>query len=203
MNDKMVLPVTDAEERAPLSTDAPRATVAFGTYASTAAQTTVSVDASGTNDGSALIGARAATRSCHDVAAYILAKCGAMSAMKLQKLLYYCQAWSLVWDERALFSERIEAWANGPVVPAVFAGHRGEYLVSTWPAGNPDTLDAAARDTVDAVLTYYADRSPQWLSDLAHSERPWQLARQGLPEGERGSREITLASMAEYYTSLE
>ncbi len=51
-----------------------------------------------------------------DVAAYILEKCGPMTAMKLQKLVYYSQAWHLVWTEKPLFDNRIEAWANGPVV---------------------------------------------------------------------------------------
>jgi uncharacterized phage-associated protein len=54
--------------------------------------------------------------SAHDVAAYILSRQGRMTAMKLQKLVYYSQAWSVVWDERPLFPEKIEAWANGPVV---------------------------------------------------------------------------------------
>ena len=54
--------------------------------------------------------------SVFDVAAYILDKLGPISTIKLQKLVYYCQAWSLVWDEEPLFSERIEAWVNGPVV---------------------------------------------------------------------------------------
>ena len=44
-----------------------------------------------------------------DVAACILKQKGPMTAMKLQKLLYYSQAWSLVWDEKPLFPERIEA----------------------------------------------------------------------------------------------
>ena len=35
-----------------------------------------------------------------DVAAYILQKTGSMTTMKLQKLVYYSQAWSLVWDEK-------------------------------------------------------------------------------------------------------
>lgn len=35
-----------------------------------------------------------------NVAKYILSRLGPMSAMKLQKLVYYSQAWSLVWDER-------------------------------------------------------------------------------------------------------
>ena len=40
-----------------------------------------------------------------DVAAYILEKIGSMTTMKLQKLVYYSQAWSLVWDEKRLFEE--------------------------------------------------------------------------------------------------
>lgn len=140
----------------------------------------------------------------HDVAAYVLKRRGPVSAMKLEKLVYYCQAWSLAWDDRALFPERIEAWANGPVVPALYQRHRGEFLVHDWPGGEPADLDDVAKETIEGVLDFYGDKSPQWLSDLTHSERPWQLAREraGVGPGERCEEEITLADMAEYYTSL-
>jgi uncharacterized phage-associated protein len=141
--------------------------------------------------------------TAHDVAAYILRKHGRMSAMKLEKLVYYCQAWSLVWDDIALFTERIEAWANGPVVPDLFEKHRGMFDVADWLSGDPDALDQDGRETVDAVLDYYAPHSAQWLSDVTHAEPPWRLARIGLSDGERGNNEITLESMAEYYGSLE
>ena len=39
----------------------------------------------------------------HDVAAYILMRRGQMTAMKLQKLVYYSQAWGLVWMKRQCF----------------------------------------------------------------------------------------------------
>lgn len=55
-----------------------------------------------------------------DVAEYILQKLGEVTTMKLQKLVYYCQAWSLVWDEQPLFEDDFQAWANGPVCPALF-----------------------------------------------------------------------------------
>ena len=140
--------------------------------------------------------------SAHDVAAYIVAKHGPLSAMKLQKLVYYAQAWSTVWDDRRLFPERIEAWANGPVVPALYQKHRGEFEIRSWPDGDPEALDADARATVDAVLEYYGWRNAQTLSDMTHGEEPWRLARAGLPDGVRGNREITPASMSEYYSSL-
>jgi len=138
----------------------------------------------------------------HDVAAYILKKQGRMTAMKLQKLVYYCQAWSLVWDEKPLFRERIEAWANGPVVPKLYARHRGQFHVSEW-IGNPNALSAVQKATVDAVLKFYGDKSSQWLSDLTHQESPWKNARAGLPPTIRDNSEITHASLAEYYGGLE
>lgn len=139
--------------------------------------------------------------SVHDVAVYILQKINPISAMKLQKLVYYCQAWSLVWDEAPIFSEKIEAWANGPVVPELYDSHRGQFLVTTL-SGDSNQLSSASRDTIDAVLNFYGDKTAQWLSDLTHQEAPWREARRGLPEGERSTREITLESMAEYYSSL-
>ncbi|HET7233372.1 MAG TPA: type II toxin-antitoxin system antitoxin SocA domain-containing protein [Longimicrobium sp.] len=140
--------------------------------------------------------------SAHDVAAYILARQGRMTAMKLQKLVYYSQAWAVVWDERPLFAERIEAWANGPVVRDLYDVHRGHFEVAEWPRGDANRLTPGERETIDAVLDFYGDRSAQWLSDLTHREQPWLLARRGMPDGERGSREITLSSLEEYYSSL-
>jgi uncharacterized phage-associated protein len=55
-----------------------------------------------------------------DIAEFILLKLGPMPSMKLQKLVYYCQAWSLVWDDRALFKEKIRAKNNGPVCPILY-----------------------------------------------------------------------------------
>jgi len=141
--------------------------------------------------------------SVFDVAAYILRKMGSMTTWKLQKLVYYCQSWSLVWDDDVLFPEEIQAWANGPVIPALYAEHRGEYRVSTLSKGDPSTLNHIQRETVDAVLDFYGDKSPQWLSDLTHMEDPWKKARVGVPEGKRGDTRITEELLAEYYGSLE
>ena len=138
----------------------------------------------------------------HDVAAYILKKSGPMTAMKLEKLVYYCQAWSLVWDENPLFREKIEAWANGPVAPALYKKHRGDYKVSKWD-GNCSALSATQKETINAVLKFYGGKTSQWLSDLTHQETPWREARKGTPPGEPSSAEITHAAMAEYYGSLE
>lgn len=137
-----------------------------------------------------------------DVAAYLLKKQGAMTAMKLQKLAYYSQAWSLVWDDAPMFPEKIEAWANGPVVPALYDAHRGQYTVASIDGGKFSRLTKIQRETIDAVIEGYGDKTSQWLSDLTHQEAPWQDARKNLRDGERGNAVITHAAMAEYYGSL-
>jgi uncharacterized phage-associated protein len=142
-----------------------------------------------------------------DVAKYILQKTNAISTMKLQKLVYYAQAWSTVWDnppDAPLFPERIEAWSLGPVVPELFAWHKGHFSVGVdvFPNGDVSRLSRDQRETIDSVLAFYGHRTAQWLSDLSHSEPPWRDARVGIPEGERGGVEITLESMAEYYGNL-
>ena len=76
------------------------------------------------------------TVSVVDVARYILDTLGEMTTWKLQKLCYYAQAWSLVWDDSPLFEDRIEAWANGPVVPALYEQHRGQYYIQTIIGGS-------------------------------------------------------------------
>ena len=138
----------------------------------------------------------------HDLAAYILKAKGPLTSWKLQKLVYYSQAWSLVWDEAPLFNARIEAWANGPVVRALYAKHRGKFNISSWPDGNPSVFTETQEETIDAVLSYYGDKSSQWLSDLTHQEQPWREARHGLSPGDRSNRVITRDAMAEYYGSL-
>lgn len=142
--------------------------------------------------------------SAHDVAAYILKKSpGGMTTWKLQKLVYYSQAWSLVWDGKPLFDEPIEAWANGPVVRALYDEHRGRYSRASWPKGKVGNLPQKSRETIDAVLKFYGDKSGHWLSELTHMEDPWRNARSGIPEGRRSNKRITHAAMSEYYSGIQ
>lgn len=140
--------------------------------------------------------------SVFDVAAYILDKLGEMTTMKLQKLVYYSQAWSLVWDEKQLFPEPIEAWANGPVVKKLFSFHRGQYEIEFMPIGNKDLLSREETDTIDSVLEFYGNKKSQWLIQLSHMEEPWKNARLGMTDMDRGNNKVKLSDMAEYYSSL-
>jgi uncharacterized phage-associated protein len=138
-----------------------------------------------------------------DVAKYILTQVGEMTSMKLQKLVYYSQAWSLVWDEEPLFNEQIEAWANGPVVPDLYELHRGQFRLSNdFSYGDVNALTPNQKDSIDKVLEAFRDKNGQWLSELTHMESPWKDARGTLQPTERSNEVISLAAMHEYYSSL-
>ena len=142
--------------------------------------------------------------SVDDVAAAVLERTGPVDTFKLQKLVYYCQAWHLVWEEEPLFEHRIEAWANGPVVPTLYRQHRRRYRVSKWPAGDSSRLRDKEVTTIDPVYEFYGRKTGLELAELTHRERPWRDAREwaGLAPGERGHVEITCQSMVEYYGGL-
>lgn len=137
-----------------------------------------------------------------DVAAYILNKVGRVSTWKLQKLIYYAEAWHAVWDDKTLFPERIEAWANGPVAPALYERHKGQFTISTLDGGDPKCLEKNERESVDAVIKFYNKYNGQQLSEITHKEQPWLRARDGLAPNERGRNIIILEAMTEYYSGL-
>ena len=138
-----------------------------------------------------------------DVAKYILTQKGNMSAMKLQKLCYYSQAWALVWDDTPLFDEDFEAWANGPVCKELFFKTQGKFTITeSDEPGNIANLSKNQLDTIDSVLDHYGGKNAQWLSQLTHMEDPWKKAREGLSDGQMSNKIITKESMALYYGSL-
>lgn len=139
-----------------------------------------------------------------DVAKYILEKMGPLSTMKLQKLCYYCQAWSLVWDDKPLFDEEFHAWANGPVCKELFFHTQGKFSVSASDQpGDINAISENQKESIDIVLDYYGPHNAQWLSQLTHMEAPWNQAREGIPNGVGSDNIITKESMAMYYGGLQ
>ena len=141
-----------------------------------------------------------------DVANYIINrmkevyKIKEVSTWKLQKLVYYCQVWHLIWHDRPLFDEDILAWINGPVCKELYELHKGKFTISKIDGeGNIDNLQ---KEVVDRVVSFYGKRSAQWLVNLSHLEDPWRNARKNIGPSERGNEVINHESIVEYYSSL-
>lgn len=133
-----------------------------------------------------------------DVASVIIARFGTrMDKVPLQKLLYYVQAWHLAITDRPLFSDALEGWDMGPVVPEVWR-LRKEVQSRQPEKQNLDgiTLDETASNVIDLVLMQYGSMSGGELSALTHEEDPWKEAR-----GRWGfrNRPIKPESMARFY----
>lgn len=90
--------------------------------------------------------------------------------LKLQKLLYYAQGFSLAWRGHPLFDEPIEAWAHGPVVRSVYFAHNGGRAAPLpTPADfDPDAIDAETRELLEEVYSVYGQYSAWGLRNLTH-----------------------------------
>ncbi|WP_405430717.1 Panacea domain-containing protein [Micromonospora sp. NBC_00617] len=137
--------------------------------------------------------------TAHDVAATVLGNLGSVTAMKLEKLVYYCQGWHLAREGTLLFPEPIEAWREGPVVPPLYRHHRRQLTVSDWPHGQASHLTPDERRTVRWVTDQYGKFSASQLSVMTHNELPWRAARGGLPESANSSAKISTDLMRTYY----
>lgn len=140
-----------------------------------------------------------------DVAAYILRERGPMTAMKLQKLCYYAYGYHLAWEGVPLFRERFQAWANGPVSPALYRQHRGRFTLAAEDIkGDLTALSTGERESIDLVLTGYGDLTAHQLSVMTHREPPWLNARARGNAGplERSTARLHDTEIYEYFDAL-
>lgn len=140
-----------------------------------------------------------------DVAAYILAKEAPMSAMKLQKLCYFAYGYHLAWEDRQLFPERFEAWANGPVVYELYDQHRGRFNLDKGDiVGDPTALDDDERDSVNVVLENFRTYDAHELSAMTHQPGPWLDARNraGVTDLQRSNEELRDEEIADFFGAL-
>ena len=103
-----------------------------------------------------------------------------ISNLKLQKLLYYVQGWSLALHDKLAFYEVIEAWVHGPVVPAAFYEYRHHGWNPIELSPETVTLPGGEVNHIDDVLNVYGKFTATQLEALTHDESPWLDARAGL-----------------------
>lgn len=139
------------------------------------------------------------TESVDDVAAAVLAGAGPTTTMKLQKLVYYCQAWHLAHHGKPMFADTVEAWKWGPVVFNLWCQHRGSQSVTRWPSGDSSRLENSSKTVIQWVVERYGRLDADELSRLTHLESPWLNARHGLPDEAWARDAITHEDMAAYY----
>lgn len=126
-----------------------------------------------------------------------------MTNKKLQKLVYYAQAWSLVLNKKALFNEKIEAWVHGPAIKSVYVEYKKFRFSPIKKQANASVLATIPTDIqklLDNVWSVYGNLDADYLEMLTHSEAPWQEAREGLQNTDNSENEISLVTMNSFYS---
>ncbi len=148
--------------------------------------------------------------SINDIADYIISrvktedKNASLINLKLQKLLYYVQAWSYGINKKPMFDGGFEAWIHGPVNRFIYDRfNSNKYLYSEINLDdrlNKDvTLLSEDAEFVDFILENYLKYSGAELERLSHSEMPWVKTRGDLGVNERCNKEISSELMQEFY----
>ena len=123
-----------------------------------------------------------------------------ISNLKLQKLLYYIQAASLVETGNPAFSDKITAWRYGPVVESVYYAYRihinnniDHPIDLSQRAVQIQEISTGDQLVFKKVINSYEDYDSFAMVRKTHSETPWREV------SGRNGNEITIESIKEYY----
>lgn len=124
--------------------------------------------------------------------------------MKIQKLLYYIQAWSYGINKSPLFEGEFEAWIHGPINRHIY----DRFCEQKSLYSEIDFNDMLRRDVelpeniaefVDFVLENYVKYSVTELELLIQEEMPWIRTRGQLNRYEKCNKVISEDLLMEYY----
>jgi len=131
-------------------------------------------------------------RDCRDRGYYI-------TNLKLQKLLFYAQAWHLAIEEKPLFDEDFQAGVTGPIQRSVY--RRFEPYKWHPIKEDPDKVELAPQieEILTDVINEYGMCNAYYLEITIKSESPWLNARGDIPENEDSTAIISKEEMQTYY----
>ena len=139
-----------------------------------------------------------------DVAKYFLNKANQdgdlITNLKMQKLLYYAQAWYLVnFKNKKLFGDEIEAWSFGPVIPTVYHQFKNYRHVPISYENNVEKIfkivQGEDRKYLDEFYDKFVNFAAHDLVNMSHNEDPWKEAYKS------PSRVMDIEKMREYYNN--
>jgi uncharacterized phage-associated protein len=126
-----------------------------------------------------------------------------LTNLKLQKFLYYAQAWYLALNGKPLFGEDLEAWVHGPVLPSQYDRFRDfHWRPITEEVKRPQIPNATIKAHLTEVVDVFGPETAVALEVMTHQERPWSEARHGLPMDVPSHEKISKDLMRDYYRSV-
>lgn len=122
-----------------------------------------------------------------------------VSNLRLQKLLYYVQLYFLMCTGQPCFSDRVEAWDFGPVVPNVYHQYKrfGSMIIQEVNDQAENGLDTDDRQLIDQMLDKCSYKTTRELVEISHQQSPWRKAYNNPL-----SNEITMNSIREFISKI-
>lgn len=139
---------------------------------------------------------------------YILKHYGPMSHLKLQKLLFYCDAYHLAYFDVELIEDKFEAWVHGPVSRKVFDSLKDKSLLYSdieYVDNGIDidetfeSLSSLQKDLLNNILSTLSTWTGTELEASTHDEKPWLEARLGYGEADRCHELISKETTRTFY----
>jgi uncharacterized phage-associated protein len=121
--------------------------------------------------------------------------------LKLQKLLYYAQAWHLALHDAPLFSEKFQAWPSGPLIPALYWRFK-EHGISDIPLQSAREVPSEIEPFLHEIIEEYGPLDEYDLSSMTYREAPWMTAHQGYDIGDPCNVELDEEEMRSYFRRL-
>lgn len=115
--------------------------------------------------------------------------------LKLQKLCYYAQGYSLALRQRPMFEDPIQAWEHGPVVPDVYHAYKQHRREPIPPSAHAPELESWRLDVLGIVYARFGWMTSWNLRNQTHMEQPW---RDAWRTGERDA-ELPVKQMQEFF----
>lgn len=126
-----------------------------------------------------------------------------LTNLKLQKLLYYAQAWHLALRNQPLFSEDFQAWIHGPVLPSQYQRFKKfEWRPILEEKITIPQLSNELNRHLKEVVEVFGSETATALELMTHNEFPWKEARQGIAPDQQSTAIISKESMKKFYKSL-
>jgi uncharacterized phage-associated protein len=134
---------------------------------------------------------------------YSRGKGDVLTNLKLQKLLYYSQAWYLALYDVPIFDEEFEAWIHGPVLPSQYRRFRHyEWRQIDENVRKPDALPSKLTRHLNEITRIFGVETAAALEIMTHKETPWIRARRNMPNREPSNAIISKGLMREYYRHM-
>lgn len=139
---------------------------------------------------------------------YILKHYGPMSHLKLQKLLFYCDAYCLAYFGQELVEDVFEAWVHGPVSRKVYDSLKDKSVLYSDLAYSDTGVDVdaafaalslAQKELITGTLDLLAAWTGLELEASTHRELPWREARGGIDDGAKCHNPISKEITMEFY----